>query len=179
MGTCIASGRVCERCGRPIEGGRNATGVCQRRDEISVRLGCRKEYRRRLYVPHPLSRNCGEPGCTGIHGGNGKYPYPQWCPAAKRRLLEYVRRNRKKTYELHHLTLEQFGTLVGRHDGACWVCGEIGSDIDHDHGCCPGKYSCGDCVRAWLCAKCNRTAGHIESMRGRKVADFLAHLRAD
>lgn len=27
--------------------------------------------------------------------------------------------------------------------------------VDHDHDCCPGKHSCGQCFRGFLCADCN------------------------
>ncbi len=43
--------------------------------------------------------------------------------------------------------------------GAC-ACGRVpglkGAQTDHDHECCDGPRSCGDCVRGALCWHCNR-----------------------
>lgn len=34
--------------------------------------------------------------------------------------------------------------------------------VDHDHGCCPGQKSCGNCIRGLLCDNCNIGLGHFK-----------------
>lgn len=39
------------------------------------------------------------------------------------------------------------------------ACDEVSKlQVDHDHSCCPGQYSCGKCIRGMLCRNCNRLA---------------------
>lgn len=49
--------------------------------------------------------------------------------------------------------------LLASQDGACAICGiKPGSRrlaVDHDHKCCPGRRSCGACIRGLLCKRCN------------------------
>ena len=34
--------------------------------------------------------------------------------------------------------------------------------IDHNHKCCSGKRSCGECVRGLLCMACNKAIRQVE-----------------
>ena len=76
----------------------------------------------------------------------------------------------KRTYGL---TSEE---LVERLSRPCEVCGvKDNLTIDHDHTCCPGRTSCGKCVRGTVCQHCNRSMGQakdsIEILRS--LADYL------
>ena len=73
------------------------------------------------------------------------------------------RRYLKHTYGV---TPEWFDATLSAQGGACAVCADsnpVGPwQIDHDHNCCPGKRSCGSCIRAILCPRCNVTSGAFE-----------------
>lgn len=62
-----------------------------------------------------------------------------------------------------NLTLDQ---LNRRESGVCDICGGTNKggvrlSVDHDHSCCPGKGSCGKCVRGFLCSGCNTSIGQM------------------
>jgi hypothetical protein len=54
-----------------------------------------------------------------------------------------------------------------------------GFTIDHDHDCCSGEYTCGECVRAILCDPCSKGLGWFEDNpdRLRTAADYIEHYR--
>lgn len=73
------------------------------------------------------------------------------------------RENLLYTYKL---TLEAYDLLLKSQNGLCAICGspptfETNLYVDHDHACCSGKRSCGECVRGLLCFKCNSGLGNF------------------
>lgn len=85
------------------------------------------------------------------------------------RAREYRRRNGDKLRaERHGMTLEQLHALL---EGQEYFCAnarcrvslrEGAYHVDHSHHCCPGKNSCGTCVRGLLCRNCNLSAGQLD-----------------
>lgn len=66
--------------------------------------------------------------------------------------------NQARRYKLSPLQLDML-LLPGR----CNICDlEARLMIDHDHACCPGINTCGNCVRGILCVGCNTTMGRID-----------------
>lgn len=70
---------------------------------------------------------------------------------------------------LYHISLETFQLMLAKQDNRCACCGvpfgqpkELRPCVDHDHRCCNRPGSCGKCVRALLCRKCNRCIGILE-----------------
>lgn len=82
----------------------------------------------------------------------------QCGPDAKERSRRYTLQS------LYKMTLEQFEEIVLRQEGKCKLCrrSDLALVIDHDHRCCPGKYTCGQCIRGVICNSCNGMIGHIE-----------------
>lgn len=56
--------------------------------------------------------------------------------------------------------------LLEKQGGGCAVCGAkrngLRLPVDHDHSCCPGRKSCGKCIRGILCVRCNTITGFLE-----------------
>lgn len=77
----------------------------------------------------------------------------------------------------YRLTLEQYDVMLAAQDGHCAVCpalpGKQRLHVDHDHRCCPGKKTCGKCIRGLLCYPCNGKLGLLES-----DTEYAVRLRA-
>ncbi len=118
----------------------------------------------------------------------GMFPAPQG--ARKKYLTKYGRDNKqaRKGYEKaafarsYGLTLAQLEKLHETYRGLCGLCGEpeiVGSRrlaIDHDHTCCPGKKSCGKCIRGLICSRCNLGLGHFRH-NPKLLGDAILYLR--
>lgn len=58
------------------------------------------------------------------------------------------------------LTLDAYAAMFDAQGGRCAICRRepregYALSIDHDHNCCPGKETCGECIRGLLCVVCN------------------------
>lgn len=76
----------------------------------------------------------------------------------------------------YNITLNEYLLILSNQGFHCALCPRNTGDsgqwlaVDHDHNCCPGKKSCGKCVRGLLCPDCNRKLGHIENTVWLEVA---------
>jgi hypothetical protein len=65
------------------------------------------------------------------------------------------------------VTVDQYNEMLAEQGGGCAICGVSESPdgsslaVDHDHACCPGRKSCGQCVRGLLCRPCNQGLGNF------------------
>lgn len=86
---------------------------------------------------------------------------------------------RQRLASLYGLDEAKYSDLLKAQDGRCAVCGERPEDrrlcVDHDHSCCPGRKTCGRCIRGLLCDGCNKADGLLRSdaARARALADYL------
>jgi hypothetical protein len=73
----------------------------------------------------------------------------------------------RRTQTVYGLDPGEYDALKEFQGGKCAICQRATGDgrkrlaIDHDHSCCPGKTSCGQCVRGLLCSPCNSVLAHF------------------
>lgn len=75
-------------------------------------------------------------------------------------------KNRKLKY-YYNITLTEYNKMLESQNYVCAICygtnETTGKDlfVDHDHSCCSGNRSCGECVRGLLCNICNWAIGSM------------------
>ena len=78
------------------------------------------------------------------------------------------------------ITMDDYATMVEAQGGGCAICQAPPREgrrlaVDHDHACCAGPRSCGQCVRGLLCTTCNVWLGFYENKDWVSKADeYLA-----
>ena len=75
--------------------------------------------------------------------------------------------HQRRRLNLYGLTVERYDAILASQSGRCAICmtdesTSRGWFIDHDHGCCPGIGSCGQCIRGLLCQYCNLILGNAK-----------------
>lgn len=86
----------------------------------------------------------------------------------------------RKIERTYGITIEHYNDLLDQQNNRCAICREENANgrslsIDHDHSCCPGNKSCGNCVRQLLCDVCNRGLGFFKDNPEllREAANYL------
>ncbi len=60
----------------------------------------------------------------------------------------------------YNISKQELTNLLALQENLCFICKVTpATHIDHDHACCGGNMTCGECIRAVLCASCNQGLG--------------------
>ena len=107
--------------------------------------------------------------------GNGRYCSDD-CRLGVKRRDAWINHLRGR----YGLTQEAFDALRAAAGNKCEVCGAEFKQrgdihVDHDHGCCPGDFTCGECIRGLTCKNCNFMLGHAgdDPQRLQQGIDYL------
>lgn len=145
---------------------------------------CKNLIKRSKYVKHPKVKLSNTELKENRKRFNSSY-YKRNKESLKKQMKEWYLNNkeRKRVYGVeryeklgknwgrHNLTKQEYEFLrFDKQENKCLGCEmEFLEDgkrrhptIDHDHACCPGIYSCGNCVRGILCLGCNSAIGIIK-----------------
>lgn len=87
----------------------------------------------------------------------------------------------------YSITSADYDRMLADQGGTCDICDRVNADgsslsVDHDHACCLGqKKSCGRCIRALLCKRCNTALGMVGDDRERllSLVTYLDRFRSN
>lgn len=122
--------------------------------------------------------------CKDCEPGS-KRPAPHVGPRCVTHHRVEVKRKRragqeKRVRETYSLSPQEYDAILEAQGGMCFICRRATGlrkrlAVDHDHACCDGPLSCGQCVRGLLCSTCNKTHGHLrdDPEAWQRGADYL------
>jgi hypothetical protein len=78
----------------------------------------------------------------------------------------------------YKMPLAAWREILSSQSNLCKICERDSKRfvVDHDHSCCPGQRTCGECVRGIICENCNRALGLIKDSKIilQKMIDYLS-----
>lgn len=145
----------CQHCGEQFTTKHGAHKFCGPKCRTAAsngRMAQRRQADRRQLIESKLCSLCGAP--------------LQYVPKAKVSTHACAPcRRRIETLKKHGISQERYMQMASEQGGKCRICREVVDirkfQVDHDHECCSGSWSCGKCVRCLLCVNCNRGLGHF------------------
>jgi hypothetical protein len=68
----------------------------------------------------------------------------------------------------YNIDIHDYRNILAEQNGVCAICkhpqrGNKYLHVDHDHTCCPGRKSCGKCIRGLLCWYDNQVLGMMNN----------------
>lgn len=86
----------------------------------------------------------------------------------------------RRVVDVYGLLPGEYERLLAFQGGVCAICARPPVTkrlaVDHDHACCPGNTSCGECVRGLICGPDNSYLAHIRDSVNRAM-NLLAYLQ--
>lgn len=127
----------------------------------------------------PTCRDCLSDGLPGTR--KAPYPGPR-CATHHRNRVRINRENAhgRRLATVYNITPDEYERILDVQGGRCAICVRASGvrkklSVDHDHACCDGSTSCGNCVRGLLCSTCNKMLGHLrdDPEAFERAADYL------
>lgn len=166
MNTCSIEG-----CSKPLFSGVLCNGHYtrqQRFGDVRADIPLRPKKRKNLDLPpgYLWCRLCetGKPdeemiGASWFHARGWQSAECKECKRDRNPPQNPVAQRRWSLKMKYNMSEDEYNHLLAFQGNVCAVCKKPPKDrrlcVDHDHECCPGEFSCGDCIRGLLCACCN------------------------